>query len=36
MTEKKDSNCGCGCLPEPKKGSKTSKPEVKKSEKPKN
>jgi hypothetical protein len=35
MTEKKDGNCGCGCLPEPKKGSKISKPEVQKSEKPK-
>jgi hypothetical protein len=35
MAEKKDSDCGCGCLPEPKKGSKTAKPEVKKSEKPK-
>ena len=33
MTEKKDSNCGCGCLPEPKKDSKTSKPAVKTSEK---
>lgn len=36
MTEKKDSDCGGGCLLEPKKGSKTSKPEVQKSEKPKN
>ena len=35
MTDKKDSNCGCGCLPELKKGAKTSKPEVKKSEKDK-
>ena len=35
MTDKKDSNCGCGCLPELKKGSKLSKPEVKKPEKPK-
>lgn len=30
MTDKKDSNCGC--LPEPKKGAKTQKPEVKKPE----
>ncbi len=36
MTDKKNSACGCGCLPEPKKGSKTSKPEDKKSDKPKN
>ncbi len=36
MSDKNESNCGCGCLPEPKKGSKTSKPEVKKFEKPKN
>jgi hypothetical protein len=36
MTEKKDSNCGCGCLPEPKKGSKTSKPEAEKCEKSRN
>lgn len=35
MTDKKDSNCGCGCLPEPKKGSEIPKPKVKKSEKPK-
>ncbi len=35
MTDKKKSNCGCGCLPEPKKGAKTSKPEVKNSEKAK-
>jgi hypothetical protein len=35
MADKKDSNCGCGCLPESKKGSKTPKPGVKKSEKPK-
>ena len=35
MSDKKESNCGCGCLPEPKKGSKASKPEVKTSEKPK-
>ncbi len=33
MTDKKNSNCGCGCLPEPKKDVKTQKPEVKKSEK---
>jgi hypothetical protein len=33
MTDKKNSNCDCGCLAEPKKGAKTSKPEVKKSEK---
>jgi hypothetical protein len=32
MTDKKDSNCGCGCLPEPKKGAKTQKLEVKKPE----
>jgi hypothetical protein len=32
MTDKKDSNCGCGRLPEPKKGAKTQKPEVKKPE----
>lgn len=35
MTEKKDGNCGCGCLPEPKKGSKTAKPAVRNSEKDK-
>jgi len=35
MSKKKDSNCGCGCLSEPKKGAKTSRPEVKKSEKDK-
>ncbi len=35
MADNKNSACGCGCLPEPKKGSKTSKPEAKKSEKPK-
>lgn len=35
MSEKKDSNCSCGCLPELKKGAKTSKPEVKNSEKDK-
>jgi hypothetical protein len=29
MTDKKNSNCGCGCLPEPKKDVKTQKPEVK-------
>jgi len=29
MTDKKDSNCGCGCLPEPKKGAKNLKSEVK-------
>jgi hypothetical protein len=36
MTDKKNSACGCGCLPEPKKGAKTSKPEVKKSGNSKN
>ncbi len=35
MTYKKESNCGCGCLPELKKGTKTSKSEVKKSKKDK-
>ena len=35
MTDKKDSNCGCGCLPELKKGAKVQKPEVKKPEKSK-
>jgi hypothetical protein len=35
MTDKKDSSCGCGCLPEPKKGSKTATPKINKSEKPK-
>jgi len=29
MTDKKDSNCGCGCLAEPKKGAKILKSEVK-------
>ncbi len=36
MADKKSSNCGCGCLPQLKTGSKPTKPEVKKSEKPKN
>ncbi len=36
MTDKKNSAGGCGCLPEPKKGSKTPKSKSKKSEKPKN
>jgi len=36
MADKKNRHCGCGCLPEPKKGSKTAKPEVKKSKKAKN
>ena len=35
MTDKKKSNCGCGCLPEPKKGPKMQKPEVQKPEKSK-
>ena len=35
MTDKKDSNCGCGCLPEPKKGAKIQKPEVQKQKNPK-
>ena len=35
MTDKKESHCGCGCLPEPKKGAEVQKLEVKKSEKPK-
>ena len=35
MSDKKDSNCGGGCLPEAKKGAKIQKPEVKKSEKSK-
>jgi hypothetical protein len=30
MTDKKDSNCGCGCLSEPKKGAKILKSKVKK------
>jgi hypothetical protein len=36
MTNKKNSNCGCGCLPEPKKGAKIQKSEVQKPEKSKN
>ena len=35
MTDKKNSICGCGCLPESEKGAKTLKPKVKKSEKDK-
>jgi len=35
MTDKKESKCGCGCLPETKKGAKIQKPGVKKSEEPK-
>ncbi len=35
MTDKKDGNCGCGCLPEPKKGGKIQNTELKKSVKPK-
>ena len=35
MTDKKESNCGCGCLPEAKKDVQVQKLEVKKSEKPK-
>jgi hypothetical protein len=35
MTAKKDGNCGCGCPPEPKKGTKPSRSAVKKSEKAK-
>lgn len=34
MTEKKQTDCGCGCLTQPKKGSKASKPKKGKSEKP--
>jgi hypothetical protein len=34
MTDKKENNCGCGCLPEPKKGVQIQKQEIKKSEKP--
>jgi hypothetical protein len=33
VTDKKESNCGCGCLPDPKKDDKILKPEVKKPEK---
>ena len=36
MTDKKNSNCGCGCLTQPKKGSKIPTPKVKKAEKLKN
>jgi hypothetical protein len=36
MTNKKNSNCGCGCLPEPKKGAKIQKIGVQKPEKSKN
>lgn len=35
MTDKKKSHCGCGCLPEPKKGAEIQKLEVNKSGKPK-
>ena len=35
MTDNKDSNCGFGCLPEPKKGTKIQKQEVQKPEKSK-
>ena len=35
MTDKKDSDCGCGCLPKGKKDTATSRPKVKTSEKPK-
>ena len=35
MTDKKDSNCVCGCLPKVKKDAVTSRPGVKESEKPK-
>lgn len=35
MTDKRNSHCGCGCLPDPKKGDKIQQPEVKTSEKPK-
>ena len=31
----KQTDCGCGCLSQPQKGSKTLKPEKGKSEKPK-
>lgn len=34
MAEKKQTDCGCGCLTQPKKGSKASKPEPDKSKKP--
>ena len=33
MAEKKQGACGCGCIPFRKKGSKTQKPESKKSNK---
>jgi hypothetical protein len=36
MTDKKNSHCGCGCLPKPKKGAKIQKPEVQNPEKSKN
>jgi hypothetical protein len=35
MTEKKEHDCGCGCLPLAKTGFKSSKPESEKPEKPK-
>jgi hypothetical protein len=34
VAEKKQNDCGCGCLTQPKKGSKTSQPKKGKSEKP--
>ncbi len=33
MAEKKQDDCGCGCVPATKKSSKTQKPKAKKSEK---
>jgi hypothetical protein len=33
MSEKKESGCGCGCMPETKKGSENRKPEEKKPKK---
>jgi hypothetical protein len=35
MADKKQSACGCGCLPLSKAGAKPSKPEPEKPEKPK-
>jgi len=35
MAEKKQDTCGCGCLPVPKTGSKTSRPDAEKLKKPK-
>lgn len=36
MTDKKNNNCGCGCLPEPKKDAEIQKPEVQNTEKSRN